>query len=176
MKRSRADAALRFMCAICVMGNSQTPVPAKLNTLGWLSGVDATSCNFRATEGYTCINHTVCADCLGEAKQTSRKCGPIGTNATDHRHVLVGADPDTDTKPEWICTAHRNHRAAVAAAASVSPCACDCHIDTGTSACKQASAATGKTRKKKGKRGPKPKITPAESVSNSLVSLFLLCF
>ena len=151
---------LRFVCAAA---STKTPVVAKLNTLGWLSGVDATSCAFNATEGYTCTNHTVCVDCLGEAKSSGSKCGPI-SQSSGHRHQLGPADPSSQTAPAWICTTHRDHRAAAAAAESFTPCACDCHIESGISACKKAADTKRRGRKKKVKRGRKPKQASPQEV------------
>jgi hypothetical protein len=137
-------------------------MPAELKTLGWLSGADATSCAFDATKGYTCIDHTVCVDCLEEAKSLGQKCGPIlSSSSKNHRHRLNPADNSPLMAPEWICTTHRDHRAAAANAASAFPCACDCHLDTGESACKLAADKKGRGRKgRKVKPGPKPKGAP----------------
>jgi hypothetical protein len=164
MRKSNTAAVLELFCVVCAAASTKTPVVAKLNTLGWLSGVDATSCTFNASKGYTCINHTVCVDCLGEAKSSGNKCGPILRSSSDRRHQLSPGDPSSQTAPAWICTTHRNHRAAAAAAESFSPCACDCHIQSGISACKKAADTMGRGRKKKVKRGRKPKQAPPQEV------------
>jgi hypothetical protein len=44
---------------------------------GFLSAEGAVLCAFPATQGFTCIDHTVCTDCLLEAKNTGSKCQPI---------------------------------------------------------------------------------------------------
>ena len=163
MRQSNTAAVLESFCVVCAAASTKTPVVAKLNTLGWLSGVDATSCAFNATEGYTCTNHTVCVDCLGEAKSSGSKCGPI-SQSSGHRHQLGPADPSSQTAQAWICTTHRDHRAAAAAAESFTPCACDCHIESGISACKKAADTKRRGRKKKVKRGRKPKQASPQEV------------
>jgi hypothetical protein len=44
---------------------------------GFLSAEGAALCAFPATQGFTCIDHTVCTDCLLEAKNAGSKCQPI---------------------------------------------------------------------------------------------------
>jgi hypothetical protein len=54
--------------------NSTTAEVLSLNALGFLGPADTALCGFAgASPSFTCIDHTICCDCLAAAKSTKTK-------------------------------------------------------------------------------------------------------
>ena len=121
-----------LVCTICAAAASTPPCRLELGMSGFLSAEDAALCAFPATQGFTCIDHTVCTDCLLEAKNAGSKCQPIAdlqpsqSRGYVQRHSLAHFDAATQTAGTWLCQRHKNHRRGGAGSASSKclPCAC----------------------------------------------------
>ena len=105
-----------LVCTICAAAASTPPCRLELGMSGFLSAEDAALCAFPATQGFTCIDHTVCTDCLLEAKNAGSKCQPIAdlqpsqSRGYVQRHSLAHFDAATQTAGTWLCQTHRGHR------------------------------------------------------------------